>query len=522
MNAALTCGACRDALPDYVMGALTPAARAAVQSHLATCASCQRELAQWHAFAQMTQASAARLPDGHEQAATTWAVIHARLLSESPVTTGATFMDFDHSAPQTDPVATPLLATPRRERPQPRRTPLFAVVAVVALAVLTASIFTLRPHGGAPGAGSHPSATPVPALTPPALSYSAASILSPTDVWAIGAGTSSHLSAIVHFDGHRWQTTADAIFADASLYGISMDSATDGWAVGSYSSPKSGPLLAHYTHGKWVQTTLPLPDGRLTDVQMLSAQAGWALGADVNNQSVFFHYSGGAWTKVPFAPRATATLAAATTGAAAPQAARIPDSIIGPDVPYVAQMRMLSDDEGWAVGTYHSVNLVWRYHAGQWSTAHQFSTTGDIFGLGVNAAKDVWVIGVTGPLGAAVNRTTLGALGVESFGPPSLQHFDGQAWTTTTIDASVNGPFFDGAAWLTGYGRVANTQAVTGLWHNQGGQWSSTPFPNPVTNVLSAVTLPDGSTLALAVTGEASGPQTPLLLRYTNGAWRVG
>lgn len=541
MNSEDPCTQCREALPGYVAGTLAPATRQMVASHLVTCDACQREYAQWRALAELAhQADARTPPDNAQHSTATWAAIQSRILAESPftMTIGALSMDFDQHDASQERVPSPFASPPVTGRSLTRRrVPFVAATAALLLVAFAAALFALHPRLGSttsgstpPGSDKHPSltATPTPATTGVPVGglqdagYSASDILSPTDAWAIGNGTekagSVYASTIKHFDGHQWQD--EAIFANSSLHGISMDSADDGWAVGEYTGDTGGtrmPLLVHYTRqGGWITQKLTMPDAVLEQVQMLGLDDGWATGGDVANGPIVLHYQHGVWTPTPFAP----TAIAAATASYAPLSAVPP----GVSQILIQQAQFLSDTEGWAWGQDHTDNVLWHYHNGQWQTSLRYpsASTANFFGLGINSATDVWVLGSAG-LGAAFSakNTTFASEQPRSSGggTPVLLHYDGHAWAIMPADISAGGPFLAGAIWLASYGSVNQRQRVLGLLLNQGGHWSVTTFAQPVTHVLSATNAPDGSTLVVAALGEESGPQTLQLLRYVNGTW---
>ncbi len=531
MNTNLSCAQCHDALPGYVAGTLPDAAHLAVATHVAHCADCQGELAQWQRVADLAHRADARVP-ASSAAAATWAAIQAQLPSASPPVTGATIMDFEQHDNTIDLTATPATAPARHEPPPPRRrTPLFASVAAVLLVALAATIFAVRPHTSTPtpGSGAHP--TQVPTLPPAPTSipqvtdilYYAATIVAANDMWAVGDGSSA---GIAHFDGHQWQIVYSGTASTDSLDAISLDAANDGWAVGSTTDSNQNliPLLVHYTNGQWVRFTLPIQNVGLRQVQMFSANDGWAEGEYTNGQSVFFHYANGTWTKVDFTPSA-AKVAALTVPSSTARTWAQPASSIPTNVPNIVQEQMFSDSDGWAIGTYHNANVVWHDVNGHWTTALQLASApfATMIGLGVNASNDVWVIGTAGlATGLATPRAPTFADNrpLSSGGSPVLLHYNGQAWKTVPIDISGEGPFF-GGTWLTSYGTVAQQQVVQGLLHNQSGQWVVTLFPAPVASVISVAEQPDGSTLAVGVQGDNNGPQTLQVLRYLNGTWSV-
>ncbi|MGZ3602014.1 MAG: hypothetical protein ACXWQ5_20590, partial [Ktedonobacterales bacterium] len=244
---------------------------------------------------------------------------------------------------------------------------------------------------------------------------------------------------------------------------------------------------------------------------------------------IFLHFQHEVWTPTTFAPAHEALTQAASTQvvsmhAGSPLAYHLPLSpeSAGPKVG-VGQAQFLSDTEGWATGRDLTGIAVWHYHNGQWQTAlHLPAAPGaDFLGLGANSSTDVWVLG-TAVVGTAFSSAKLAfhpLSTLSSGGPFVLLHFDGHAWARMPADSSAGAPFLDGGTWLAQYGTVNRQELVVGLLLNQGGHWSTTTFPQPVNNVLSARKAPDGSTLVVAATGDTPDTQTLQLLRYANGTW---
>lgn len=533
MNNEYLCAQCRDALPGYVAGTLALATRAMVDSHLATCAACEREYAQWRSLATLAYQADAQTPPEHAlSAAGTWAAIQAGILSESPFTAGALTMDFDqHDAPFDAMTTPPTTRAHAGRTPTRRRVSVVAIAAALLLVAFAATIFAFHPRlGSAPsGSGEHPTPTPTslatdsPAEVPAGIIYTASAALSPTDAWAVGNGSQRggavYVSAISHFDGTQWQIGQHEIFTDSDLRGISMDSATDGWAVGAHtdSSGARKPLLVHYTQGQWVSQTLTnYDDAVLEQVQMFGADDGWAMGGDTANGPFFLHYHQGVWTPTTFAP----TPVAAATAYYTPLS-QLPPGVSQIDI---QQVQFISDSEGWAWGQDHANIMLWRFHNSQWQTVFSIDSTAgaSFFGMGVNAANDVWLLG-SAPLGNALPagiKALASKAPLSNGGTPILLHYDGHSWTKPALpDIDAGAPFLAGATWLANYGVINQKQQVTGLLLNQHGHWVATTFAQPVTHVLSATSAPDGSTLVVAANGEESGPQTPQLLRYANGSW---
>jgi hypothetical protein len=258
-------------------------------------------------------------------------------------------------------------------------------------------------------------------------------------------------------------------------------------------------------------------------VQLLGTDDGWAWGNDINHGPLALHLQNGVWSPVTFAP--------SHTGAALAYAmplSQTPSSQLA-----IQAAQFLSDTEGWAIGQDGPDDIVWRFHNGQWQTALRStqSSGGAFFGLGANSVTDVWVLGDAGAANAinsakmtytTTNMAYHPLASLSNGGAPVLLHFDGQRWTSASVDITAGPSFFCGATWLARYDSVNQRQMVVGLLLNQGGTWHPTTFAQPVTGVISVTTQPDGSTLAVVVTGAESGPQDLHILRYANGAWSGG
>ena len=507
-----TCAQCHDLLPGYVAGTLAHDDIAVIERHLAHCAACRGELAQWRQLADLA----------HEidaiTASTTWATIQAHLApdrvarprwhqtfrlpapTEFPFASGERFMEFDNRQSDSD-LITSRITPSRLERRPRRRTGIMASVAAILLIVLGATVFALRPHRGAatPGTNVHitPSPTSAPALLLPG--GLASDILSPDDIWATGLnmpGTNAQgfNSQIIHFDGSHLQ--AVATYTGTELKGISMVSATDGWVVGVIGPEDSStakPLVLHYTGGHWVTVTLPNPAFLPYDVKMFSANDGWFFGHEGNKEAAF-HYVNGAWN-------------AATV-----------------NLPILNQIQMLSDTEGWATSdsqNQHGTTL-WRYHDGQWSDF--YTTSSPVPSFGANSPTDVWLVVLkadVSDLALAGSGKGYAASRPASGGLKELLHYDGSGWTTVQLPSvvGINPPQFFGEGQWIGVDNIA-----TAL-HFQNGQWSPTTLPIGNQDfVVNIVPQTDGGALALTQGDSvANGAivNSFHVLRYSNGAWAV-
>ena len=165
--------------------------------------------------------------------------------------------------------------------------------------------------------GAQWTATVVPTLPP--YPYSSAHLTAvagaaPNDVWAVG-------QAIVHWDGHGWQTAPLDLPAGAwlDLHSVVAPRANDVWAAGSFGTGAPGPngdqlhtpLLLHWDGATWRRVESQLPAGFVAEaLAALPGQAGvWAVGTGAA------HWDGTRWTRlaVPTGPDLTLTAVTVTT-----------------------------------------------------------------------------------------------------------------------------------------------------------------------------------------------------------------
>ncbi len=151
----------------------------------------------------------------------------------------------------------------------------------------------------------------------PTWSCDGLSVLTPDDIWAVGQE-----GLIAHYDGTAWSAYTSPTTID--LRAIDMVSAEEGWAVGV-----DGVIL-HYTDTAWSIVTSPTT-AHLHALDMVDSENGWAGGDEL------LRYDGGSWI--------TVTTPVALGGS-------------HDHSKIIADISMLSETEGWAVGT---MNLIMRY-----------------------------------------------------------------------------------------------------------------------------------------------------------------
>jgi N-acetylneuraminic acid mutarotase len=132
--------------------------------------------------------------------------------------------------------------------------------------------------------------------------------LSPTDAWAVGytayQSGGTYYTLIEHWDGSQWSVVPSPNVGTTHnvLYSVSVVSASDVWAVGfSTSSPDEPRMLAlHWDGQAWTVSTTPDLPGLdlLRSVSARSSNDVWATGW-VNNRSLAIHWNGSIWSVVP-------------------------------------------------------------------------------------------------------------------------------------------------------------------------------------------------------------------------------
>jgi len=202
----------------------------------------------------------------------------------------------------------------------------------------------------------------LPSIWPGDLGFVAAS--SATNAWALGqepSGTTEHL---LHWNGHRWRSSAFpgtpgtlygnlgltaapsgrawlvASSGSSQIFGwdgtgwkqqsypcpstfcnldrIVARTGRDAWAVGNYvtAALDGGPLALHWTGHSWRSTRVPFVKfGYLTGVFAASATNAWAVGV-VNNsrKMLLYRWNGASWHRVPVPASLTAPYLGELTG----------------------------------------------------------------------------------------------------------------------------------------------------------------------------------------------------------------
>jgi hypothetical protein len=259
----------------------------------------------------------------------------------------------------------------------------------------------------------------------------ALSLVSPTDIWAVG-----NRGLVLHYDGQHWMRqpnpTDPTGASGPNFTALAMVSATEGWALDQSNT------LWHYHNSAWSSLAKAPPVPGISDpsgmqlesITMISADEGWAVGQVVPQivttsgtsttstpgppTGIIFHYSGGRWTLQYALPNSVihaVSMTSASDGwAAAESDQQVTTTVYGgtPDTYEVAtplllhyqtdtwhtagdpvtdpdfkrgsltQIAMLSSGDGWALETATGSvtydansasvgNVLLRYHNGAWS-----------------------------------------------------------------------------------------------------------------------------------------------------------
>jgi hypothetical protein len=163
------------------------------------------------------------------------------------------------------------------------------------------------------------SIVPNPALNQPGAVLRSVSVVSPSDIWAVGqqgnpdqVTYSGDTPLIEHWNGTSWTVvTAPAASTPSFLFAVSGDSATDAWAVGYQTEVGTStliPLVEHWDGTSWTTVTLPASvagvDG-LIGVYAASPDNVWAIQGGFSapltpggRPATFLHWDGTTWSAV--------------------------------------------------------------------------------------------------------------------------------------------------------------------------------------------------------------------------------
>lgn len=171
-------------------------------------------------------------------------------------------------------------------------------------------------NGGSTGAltehwdGTQWSLVPNPASAQPGAFLDALTVVSPTEIWAVGEQFSSNGDGSTplaeHWDGSTWSTVAIPAGTGpySSLDSVSADSAGDIWAAGLQGTLNGdgAPLLEHWDGSGWSTQQIPDVDSSTEPPHVYAAAADdvWLTVQDYSGApGSFLHWDGATWTTEP-------------------------------------------------------------------------------------------------------------------------------------------------------------------------------------------------------------------------------
>jgi hypothetical protein len=346
----------------------------------------------------------------------------------------------------------------------------------IAVAALALTAIPATANAATAWSVAHPPYTAVDSV--PYAPFNAISAISATNVWA--AGQDSGTPLIDHYNGSSWsQSTLPSgpcsLFeADCNFTGISGTSASDVIAVGSGTIPTSSgwqsESLAYLWNGSaWSALTVPasIPDTAMDHIQVFSPTDAWAVGtapnaADTASVVGAVNWNGSTWTQVatPFSTTVNLTVNAISGDSAS-------------DIWVVGE----TATRGYTGGTRTSVIL--HYNGSAWTQMTAPDNSG-LLDVDAVSPTDAWAIAADGSVlnwnGSAWSVVTTLELSndaaIAALSPTDvwvaqlggLEHYNGTAWTTTSLPSGVNvltahATVSPGHVWFAGYYYPSN--AVT-------------------------------------------------------------
>jgi hypothetical protein len=465
MNDDISCSNCRQYLPWLISGRLDEDTHLLVQRHLATCARCQADAAQWREVASAVRAA------GTAATPHLWENIKAHLAtSSSPMPQamkGMTTLEFDDTALDSAPVAAMSPIKARKPWTAPRRA--YPVAAVLLLAMVVIFVFFVRP--GQPQLGSYQGTEgfttaacpdPVPMHLPQGAFLVNLQMLSPSEGWLIGLfhdpaspkdGQPDPL--LMHFHQCQWTQVKVSSLHGFYLGGLDMLSPDEGWVIADYTpsgpSARERSVILHYHDGQWQKETIPADihadtGNNYSQIVMTSPEDGWILAGAIPGDPYVLREQHGVWS-------VDTTQFAATVS-----------SLSGV---------VLQGNTVWGYGSSDARKpFIVRYVQGKWRNeslpaavlAHQ----GEIVQMSVISAKDIWVAG-----------------NMEFYSPFAL-HYDGTSWSQVHLPGGITNPYPKGIVMVSAQEGWMIVQSVgdhnesTQTLHYQHGVWRRGPaLPTP-------------------------------------------
>ncbi len=366
--------------------------------------------------------------------------------------------------------------------------------ALLALYLLASAVPFATAHSQAATVGCW-SVLPMPSLNGQSLQISSLTTGGDQSLWALGStgGSGGGNSAIARWDGSDWSLVpALVLTATYSMAALKVFSPNDVWLIGHYpiptfTSPATNLLTAHWDGTRWSVVRNPMTGlygTAFSDVDGTSSGDLWVVGTNYSGPhnstqlGVTLHWNGRQWTQ---------------------QDVPALDNVVHMD-----KVLALSANDVWAVGSH-----VLHWDGRTWGNVSPQPGV-EYVDVVATPGREVWAVGHQGEA-------------------PATARWNGQEWANKTVRnpgryARLNAvaPLADDDIWAAG-GYEYQSNALVLHW--DGTAWTAIPNPVPgfgseITGMAAAggeVWAAGWRTVAAPGPGEFTGPQEPLLMRYTTG-----
>jgi hypothetical protein len=353
--------------------------------------------------------------------------------------------------------------TSSRVSPNPRRTPTYATSLNSVSAVSGRNAWAVGRHGDDTSIlhwdGTRWSRVTSPNLGSDFNELDGVSVVSSTDVWAVGQADYSSDTLILHWDGTHWSrvTSPNPSSVSNEISGVSAVSPTEAWAVGGEGTPFGPgyrPLILHWDGNTWARVVNPNPSQGgdfLFDVTASSASDAWAVGCDEiegDDETLVLHWDSTSWSRV-----------------SSPNPGSGSNELRG--------VSAVSPTDAWAVGDSSDLTtpvhetLILHWNGTRWShvkspnPSSEFNTLTDVSAV---SPTDAWAVGIYRDEAEMGHTLAL--------------HWDGTTWSQvkTPNPGSIHNSLASLSAvsskdvWAVGYYQEAGTHALVLHW--DGTRWS--------------------------------------------------
>lgn len=320
------------------------------------------------------------------------------------------------------------------------------------------------------------------------------SVLTTSDVWAVGFTGYGQTAVLQHWDGQSW--TEQASPRPGKLYGVIALAANNVWAVGGYpESHTVRSLILHWDGASWSQIPSPNPSTFFNQFEAVSATSAnnvWAVGYSINptthaHYGLTVHWDGARWSAN--ANPGVQLDGVATTTATNAWAVGAPANVLHWNGTSWAKQYSIggatlfdiaapSSTYGWAVGELplqggKTQTLIVRWNGHSWTRIPSPNVNvnyNTLFGVSATSATNAWAVGCYGNGSSCAANNTL------------VLHWNGSTWTRVATphpgatgnrlaDVSALSPT---AAWTVGATQTSDgaTSMVRMRW--DGAQWALT------------------------------------------------